>query len=173
MEGRTRALGHGNGPLDATILFVAEAPGRLGADRTGVPMSGDQSGRNFDTFLARAGIDRARVFVTNAVLCNPRRTDGLNDRPRAAEIRSCSEHLRAQIDLLDPAWVVSLGRTALDALNLIEPHGLSLAEHVGTARAWYGRQLVPLYHPGPRALIHRTFAQQAADYALLAAMVAI
>jgi uracil-DNA glycosylase family 4 len=156
--------------LDATILFVAEAPGRLGADRTGVPLSGDQSGRNFDIFLAHAGIDRARVFVTNAVLCNPRGADGLNDRPRAAEIRNCSEHLRAQIGLLDPRWVVSLGRTALDALNLIEPHGLSLAEHVGTGEPWYERTLVPLYHPGGRAVARRGFAQHVADYAALAAL---
>jgi uracil-DNA glycosylase family 4 len=168
MEGRIRALGSGNGPLDATILFVAEAPGRLGADRTGVPLSGDQSGRNFDTFMALAGIDRTRAFITNAVLCNPRGAGGLNDRPRAAEIRNCSEHLRAQIGVLDPRWVVSLGRTALHALGLIEPHGLSLAEHVGTVQAWYGRRLVPLYHPGGRAVARRGFARHVADYEALA-----
>ena len=83
MEGRTRAIGPENGPLDARVLFVAEAPGRLGADRTGVPLSGDQTGRNFDALLVSAGIDRRRLFVTNAVLCNPRRPDGRNDRPRA------------------------------------------------------------------------------------------
>jgi uracil-DNA glycosylase len=173
MEGRTRALGSGNGPLKATVLFVAEAPGRFGADRTGVPLSGDQSGRNFDAFLASAGIDRAEVFITNAVLCNPRQTGGLNDRPRTAEIRNCSQHLRAQIDLLDPRWVVSLGRTALDALTLIEPHDLTLADHVGTARPWYGRQLVPLYHPGGRAVARRGFAQHISDYRALAALLGI
>jgi uracil-DNA glycosylase len=172
MEGRTRALGPGNGPLDATVLFVAEAPGRLGADRTGVPLSGDQTGRNFDALLSGAGIERSRVFVTNAVLCNPRKPDGRNDRPRAGELQNCSLHLRALIDLLDPPWVVSLGRAALDAVCLIEPHDRVLACHVGTAVPWYGRLLMPLYHPGPRALIRRTFAQQAADYAALAALVA-
>ena len=170
MDGRTRAIGPANGPLDARILFVAEAPGRLGADRTGVPLSGDQSGRNFDAFLASAGIERSRVFVTNAVLCNPRTPDGRNDRPRAAEIQSCSDHLRALIHLLDPAWVVSLGRAALDALGLIESHDRVLARDVGRVTPWYGRRLVPLYHPGPRALIRRPLAEQAADYAALAAM---
>jgi uracil-DNA glycosylase len=172
MEGRTRALGPGNGPLDARVLFVAEAPGRLGADRTGVPLMGDQTGRNFDALLASADIDRSRVFVTNAVLCNPRKSDGRNDRPRADELRNCSSHLRPLIDLLDPPWVVSLGRAALDALGLIEPHDRVLGRHVATAASWYGRLLVPLYHPGPRAMIRRPFASQATDYAALATLIA-
>jgi len=170
MDGRTRAIGPSNGPLDARVLFVAEAPGRLGADLTGVPLSGDQTGRNFDALLASAGIERRDIFVTNAVLCNPRGADGRNDRPCAAELANCSEHLRALIDLLDPPWVVSLGRVALDALALIERHNRVLARDVGTAAPWYGRHLVPLYHPGPRAVARRGFGQHAADYAALATL---
>jgi DNA polymerase len=173
MDGRTRAIGPGNGPLDARALFVAEAPGRLGADRTGVPLSGDQTGRNFDALLASAGIERREIFITNAVLCNPRRADGRNDRPRAAELANCSEHLRALIDLIDPPWVVTLGRVALDALALIERHDRLLACDVGTAWDWYGRRLVPLYHPGPRAVARRGFGRHAADYAALAALLAM
>lgn len=168
MEGRTRAIGPGNGPLDARVLFVAEAPGRLGADRTGVPLSGDQTGRNFERLLASASIERSGVFITNAVLCNPRGKDGLNAPPSRPEIRNCSEHLRALIGVLDPVWVVSLGRAALDALAVIEPHDRQLARDVSSPVAWYGRQLAPLYHPGPRALARRGFEQQAADYAALA-----
>jgi uracil-DNA glycosylase len=168
MDGRTRAIGPANGPLDARVLFVAEAPGRLGADRTGVPLSGDQTGRNFERLLAGAGIKRDRVFVTNAVLCNPRRPDGRNAPPSRLEIRNCSDHLHALIEVLDPAWVVSLGRAALETLALIEPHGRRLARDVGTPTAWFGRQLVPLYHPGPRAVARRGVVQHAADYAALA-----
>jgi uracil-DNA glycosylase family 4 len=171
MEGRTRAIGPANGPLDARVLFVAEAPGRLGADRTGVPLSGDQTGRNFGRLLALAGIERSTIFVTNAVLCNPRSPDGRNDRPRTQEIRNCSEHLRALIEVLDPPWIVSLGRAALDALAQIEPHDRLLARDVGTPVRWHGRRLVPLYHPGARAMIRRSFEQHAADYAALAAMI--
>jgi uracil-DNA glycosylase family 4 len=172
MDGRTRAIGAANGPLDARVMFVAEAPGRLGADQTGVPLSGDQTGRNFDALLAGARIERRRVFITNAVLCNPRGAGGLNDRPRAAELRNCSHHLRALIDLVDPPWVVSLGRVALDALGRIEPHRRLLARDVATSAPWYGRHLVPLYHPGPRAVARRGFGQHAADYAALAALLA-
>jgi uracil-DNA glycosylase len=170
MAGRTRAIGPLNGPLDARILFVAEAPGRLGADRTGVPLSGDQTGQNFARLLERSGIERSQVFVTNAVLCNPRGPDGRNAPPSRAEIRSCSDHLRTLIDLLDPPWVVSLGRVALDALALIEPHDCQLVRDVGTPTAWHGRRLVPLYHPGPRAVARRGLEQHVADYAALARM---
>jgi uracil-DNA glycosylase family 4 len=163
MDGRRRTLGSVNGPLDAEILVVAEAPGRLGADRTGVPLSGDRTGQTFDALLAAAGLDRRRIFITNAVLCNPRRDDGRNDRPRMREVRNCGQHLRSLIDLLDPTWVLSLGRVALDALALIERHDAVLARDVVTPRAWYGRRLVPLYHPGSRALMRRSFALQCKD----------
>ena len=165
-------LGPGNGPLDARILFVAEAPGRFGGDRTGVPLSADQSGRNFEQFLAAAGLDRARVFVTNAVLCNPRTELGLNDRPRAAELRDCSVHLADLIALLDPPWVVALGRVALDALGLIAPHDVQLSRDVAAAVSWAGRQLVPLYHPGPRSVARRGRDVHLADYRRLAALAA-
>jgi len=173
MDGRTRAIGPGNGPLDARVLFVAEAPGRLGAERTGVPLSGDQTGRNFDAFMTAASLDRARVFVTNAVLCNPQTPDGRNDRPRSVELRNCADHLRHLIELLDPAWVVSLGGVALDALGRIESHERLLSRDVARAAPWFGRRLVPLYHPGGRAVARRGFGQQCADYVALAALLGV
>lgn len=71
MDQRTRVLGPANGNLDAQVVFVAEAPGRLGADRFGIPLHGDQAGRNFEWLISNARITRQDVFVTNAVLCNP------------------------------------------------------------------------------------------------------
>jgi uracil-DNA glycosylase len=171
MEGRRRVLGPGNGPLDTRVLFVAEAPGRLGGDRTGVPLVSDQSGRNFTRLLEGIGWRREDVFVSNAVLCNPRDAGGRNDTPTSAEMRNCSAHLRDLLDLLDPPYVVALGRTALSALALIAPHQADLRRHVATPLPWAGRILVPLYHPGPRAQLHRTFAQQQEDFARLRALV--
>jgi uracil-DNA glycosylase len=168
MEGRARVLGPANGPPAPRVLFVAEAPGRLGGDRTGVPLEGDRSGSNFAALLAAADLDRATVFVTNAVLCNPRDSAGRNARPAAAELRNCSEHLAAQIAALEPPWVAALGHTALEALARLAPHGLRLAVDVGRPVDWYGRRLVALYHPGPRALIRRPLAVQAEDYRRLA-----
>ena len=164
MEGRRRVLGRDNGNLHARIMFVAEAPGRLGADRSGVPLSGDQTGRNFATLLAQAGIERSEIFVTNAVLCNPRDVHGNNATPSAKEIRNCAPHLAATIDIIAPEIVVALGQAALKALGLVCAHEAVLSRDVGKAIQWYGRTLVPLYHPGPRACIRRPLEIQREDY---------
>jgi uracil-DNA glycosylase family 4 len=171
MEGRRRVLGAGNGPLDARVLFVAEAPGRLGGDKTGVPLVNDQSGRNFARLLEAAGWRRDEVFVSNAILCNPRDAQGRNDAPARAEIRNCSVHLRDLLAILDPPYVAALGRVALDALALITPHAIELRRDVATGVPWDGRTLVPLYHPGPRAQLHRPFIQQQEDFVQLRALV--
>ena len=69
MDGRLRVLSRSNGSVHAALLFVAEAPGRLGGDRWGIPLYGDRTGRNFEALLREAGPDRASIFITNAVLC--------------------------------------------------------------------------------------------------------
>lgn len=171
MEGRTRVLGPPNGSLGARALFVAEAPGRLGADRGAIPLFGDQTGRNFEALLAAAGLDRGAVFVTNAVLCNPRDAQGRNAAPAAGEIRNCSAHLGETIAIVRPGYVVALGRVALGALRAVAPHGAVLARDVGRRLAWDGRWLVPLYHPGPRARVHRAGPLQAEDFRRLGAMI--
>jgi uracil-DNA glycosylase family 4 len=169
MSGRMRVLGPSNGDPHARVMFVAEAPGRLGADRSGIPLHGDQTGRRFETLLNEAGLDRGSVFLTNAVLCNPRDSQGRNSAPLSGEVHNCSNHLRTLIELVDPLFVVSLGRVALHALSLVESHGMQLSSDVGRVIEWHGRRLIPLYHPGPRALIHRELQFQLADFRLLGA----
>ncbi len=167
MDGRRRLLSHANGPPDARVMFIAEAPGRRGGEVTGAPLTRDQSGRRFTRLLALAGLTRAQVFITNAVLCNPRRPDGANRPPSAAEVRACSGWLQAQIALVDPMVVITLGATALRALALIEPHRYRLRECVARPLPWNGRILVPLYHPSPRAGLSRSDREQEADFARL------
>ncbi|WP_041973983.1 uracil-DNA glycosylase [Pyrinomonas methylaliphatogenes] len=162
---RRPVLGPSNGDLRARVLFIGEAPGRRGADRTRIPFSGDQSGRNFARFLASIGLTRERVFVTNAVLCNPHKPSGANRRPSAQEIANCAVFLRQQIEIVDPAVVATLGQVALAALRTIEYHEFSLRTHAGRICHWNGRLLVPLYHPSPQVLIsHRTEREQRRDY---------
>ncbi|MFQ6020275.1 MAG: uracil-DNA glycosylase family protein, partial [Dehalococcoidia bacterium] len=105
-------LAPSNGPLAAAVMFIGEAPGRLGAAITGVPFTSDQAGQRFQRLLAEAGLERGQVFLTNAVLCNPLR-DGRNRPPRLREVAACSRWLQAQIDLVDPRLVVTLGTVAL------------------------------------------------------------
>lgn len=168
---RTKVLSHKNGNLDTALLFIAEAPGRLGADRTGVPLCGDQSGDNFERLLGSVGWTRQSVFVTNAVLCNPRKDSGNNGTPTLEEIANCCFYLEMTINVVDPAVIVTLGTTALKALERICSHRITLKNAVAEPTRWAGRTLVPLYHPGPRALVHRGFAKQTSDFLRLAKLV--
>src|SRR5438093_8861987 len=78
MCGRAAVLSELNGSVNARVMFIGEAPGRKGADRTRVPFSGDQSGKNFDRFLASISLKRSQIFITSAALCNPRAPSGAN-----------------------------------------------------------------------------------------------
>lgn len=151
--------------------FVAEAPGRLGADRTGVPLHGDRTGDNFEKLLGNVGWHREQVFITNAILCNPQEDNGDNGTPTPDEIANCSSYLEMVIALVKPDVVATLGKTALEALELISPHGIGLQDGVARMFPWWGRRLFPLYHPGPRAIIHRSQAKQRSDFMLLAKLV--
>jgi DNA polymerase len=157
-------LSRANGPFAATVLFVGEAPGRLGAGRTGIPMSGDVSGIRFDRLLGVAGLQRGNVFVTNALLCLPLDSSGRNRRPRPQELRSCSAWLRETIRMVDPGLVVSMGGVALEALRRIEPHQLSLKLSGQRPVTWNGRLLAAVYHPGARAQVHRSWPEQEGDW---------
>src|SRR2546423_435403 len=119
---RQAVLSELNGSPNARVMFIGEAPGRKGADRTRVPFSGDQSGSNFDRFLASINLSRSEIFITSAALCNPRKPSGANRRPATEELRNCSGFLRRTIDLIDPQIIVILGGVALDALKLLHYH---------------------------------------------------
>lgn len=172
MEGRRRVLSRLNGDPAALWLVVAEAPGRLGAERTGIPLVSDQTGRTFRRLCAESGVALERAFISNAVLCNPRDERGNNRRPSRDELRNCRDHLAATIAVIRPRLVVSLGRVALEALRAVGSHDLELRADAGRPVVWQGRLLLPLYHPGPQALLHRDYATQLADYRRQAAVLA-
>jgi uracil-DNA glycosylase family 4 len=171
MIGRKKVLSAANGDISARVAFIAEAPGRLGADATGIPLFGDKTGQNFETLLKQTGWRRQDVFITNAVICNPRDERGNNTAPTSREISNCSPYLAMILELIQPEVVVTLGATALEALNNIRRHDYVLRRHVGKALPWDGRVLVPLYHPGPRALIHRSLAEHVSDFRSLTGFV--
>ncbi|MCL0101633.1 uracil-DNA glycosylase [Dehalococcoidia bacterium] len=164
MEANTAVLGPLNGRLESRVVFVGEAPGRFGAAATRVPFHGDRSGKNFEMLLPHAGLQRENIFITNAVLCNPKDHEGRNDRPTTLEVGNCSSFLREILDIIQPRYVVALGQIGLDALNILTPHKLTLKVHVARAVDWRGVKVIPLYHPSARAMVHRPFAQQVLDY---------
>ena len=166
---RAAVLSELNGSVDARVMFIGEAPGRKGADRTRVPFSGDQSGKNFDRFLASIDLKRSEIFVTSAALCNPRAASGANRRPTTLEIRNCSDFLSRTIELVDPRVVVTLGTVALEALKLVHYHDFKLKNDAGRICDWNSCLLVPLYHPSPQVLItSRKEAAQLRDYKIVA-----
>ncbi|HEV7903482.1 MAG TPA: uracil-DNA glycosylase [Pyrinomonadaceae bacterium] len=169
MCGRTAVLSERNGSVAARVMFIGEAPGRQGGDRTRVPFSGDQSGHNFGRYIASINLAREQIFITNSVLCNPRKESGANRKPTTKESLNCAAFLARQIELIDPQVVVTLGAVALAALGRIEYHQFSLKESAGRVRRWRGRLLVPLYHPSPQVLAsHRREDAQLRDYAAVA-----
>jgi len=157
-------LSSANGNLNAKIIFVAEAPGRFGAGRTGIPFHGDKSGDNFETLLEHIGLTRAEVFITNAALCNPLE-NGNNRRPKASEIKNCSPFLKETLDLISPQVVVTLGSVGLQGLNLILETRYQLKENVAQPLTTPNFILFPLYHPSPRVTNWmRPLTQQKKDF---------
>ena len=107
----------GEGPLDASILFVGEQPGDQ-EDLAGRPFIGP-AGRLFDASLEEAGIDRKRVYVTNAVkhfkfVARGKRR--LHSKPDGGEIKACRWWLEQELDLIRPPLTVVLGATAARSL---------------------------------------------------------
>jgi DNA polymerase len=169
MCGRSAVLSNLNGSPDARIMFIGEAPGRKGADRTRVPFSGDQSGANLDRFLTSIDLKREQIFITSAALCNPRTDSGANRKPTQKELANCSDFLRRTIELINPRVIVTLGSVALDALKRIQYHELNLKHSAAEIHSWQDRVLVPIYHPSPQVLAsHRREQEQLRDYQVVA-----
>ncbi len=171
LKGREHVLSEVNGDINSKVLFIAEAPGRLGADKTGIPLNGDRTGDTFEELIDSIGWHRGDIFITNAVLCNPRGENGNNRTPRTKEVSNCSAYLEMTIELINPQVIITLGIKALNALRYIWPHRYELRHCVGQPFPWYGKVLVPLYHTSPRALIHRPLSKQKSDFIKLSRLV--
>ena len=108
----------GEGPRDAELMFVGEQPGDQ-EDLAGRPFVGP-AGQLFDALLQDAGIDRNRVYVTNAVKhfkFAPRGKRRIHSRPDSGEIQACRWWLDAERSLVSPTLIVALGATATEALT--------------------------------------------------------
>lgn len=103
---RTNAV-PGEGHPDTEVVFVGEGPG-FNEDQQGRPFVGAAGGLLNELFRA-IGWQRQEVFITNVVKCRP----PSNRDPEPAEIAACAPYLRRQLEALDPALVVTLGRHSL------------------------------------------------------------
>lgn len=136
-ETRTNAV-PGEGNPRASLMFVGEGPGE-NEDRQGRPFIG-AAGQFLNELLAAAGIAREDVFITNIVKCRP---PGNRD-PLPDEVEACNDYLMAQIALVDPKFVVTLGapsmRTLIDAKLKITAARCRVFRKNGIF-------FVPLFHP--------------------------
>jgi uracil-DNA glycosylase family 4 len=105
-SGRTNAV-PGEGDADTEVVFVGEGPG-LNEDREGRPFVG-RAGELLVRLIGTLGWRRQEVFITNVVKCRPPE----NRDPEPAEIAACEPYLRRQLEVLDPALVVTLGRYSM------------------------------------------------------------
>lgn len=135
-EGRTHTV-PGAGNPDAEILFIGEAPG-YHEDQQGLPFVG-KSGQYLEELLATIKLTRDDVFIANVVKCRP--PD--NRDPSQDEITTCNPYLRAQIDVLDPLVIVTLGRYSM---NMFFPNEKVSKIH-GQPKWGAHRLYYPLYHP--------------------------
>jgi uracil-DNA glycosylase len=107
----------GEGPVKADLFFVGEQPGDA-EDKEGRPFVGP-AGRVFDDALADAGIERRKVYVTNAVKhfkWEARGKRRIHQKPNAAETAACRPWLDAELEVVSPRVLVALGATAAQAL---------------------------------------------------------
>jgi uracil-DNA glycosylase len=107
-EGRDKAV-PGEGSPDTEVVFVGEGPG-FNEDREGRPFVG-RAGGLLVALLGSIGWQREDVFITNIVKCRP----PANRDPQPDEIAACAPYLRRQLETLDPAVVVTLGRYSMAA----------------------------------------------------------
>jgi DNA polymerase len=107
----------GEGDEEARVMLVGEQPGDA-EDRAGHPFVGP-AGRVLDRALAEAGLDRARLYITNAVKhfkWEPRGKRRLHKTPAQREIEACERWLQSEIAAVQPTLVVCLGATAARAM---------------------------------------------------------
>jgi uracil-DNA glycosylase family 4 len=96
----------GEGPSQATLMFVGEAPGRE-EDEQGRPFVGG-AGRVLNSLLSSAGINRRDVYITNVVKCRPPN----NRTPTPQEVSRCKPFLTKEIARLQPKMIIALGEVA-------------------------------------------------------------
>ncbi len=157
--GRTHAV-PGDGPADATLMFVGEAPG-FHEDQQGIPFVG-AAGKFLNELLEKAGIDRNIVYITNVIKCRP---PGNRD-PQIEEVAVCTPYLDQQIEIINPQVIITLGR---HSMNRAFPDEKISVVH-GQPRKVNGRVYFPMYHPA--AALHQPSLRSTveADFARLRAL---
>jgi uracil-DNA glycosylase len=161
-EMRTNAV-PGEGSADTEVVFVGEGPG-FHEDRLGRPFVG-RAGDLLTKYLGTLRWSRDEVFITNVVKCRP--PD--NRDPEPDEIAACAPYLERQLEVLDPALIVTLGRHSLGRFmpgeRISQAHGT--VRPVDPASGAANALAFALYHPAAALRSTEVERQSYADVALI------
>jgi DNA polymerase len=137
--GKTRTkFVFGDGDPHAEIMFIGEAPGR-DEDLQGIPFVG-RAGKLLDKMLVEIGVRRADVYIANILKSRPPE----NRDPEPEEAETCEPYLHAQIKLIKPKIICSLGRIAAQTLLKTK---MTLGEMRGRWFNYQGTKFMVTYHP--------------------------
>ncbi len=139
---RTRVV-PGEGPDNARLLFIGEAPGWY-EDQSGRPFVGS-AGQYLEQLIGMIGMKRNQVFIANVIKCRPPE----NRDPLPGEIQACSKWLDRQIELIKPKVIVTLGRYSMARYF----PGESISKIHGRAKRIGSTIYFAMYHPA--AALHQ------------------
>lgn len=145
-----------SGQVGARVMVIGQAPG-VTEVQAGRPFNAGSGARLF-RWLAEAGFEetsfRATQYMTSVTKCFPgKAANGGGDRvPSRAEQALCRPFLEQEIELVNPALILPVGRLAI---NLFYPASLPLREIIGTEKQVEGRWVVPLPHPSGASRWHQ------------------
>ena len=137
-------IGGKGDPLTTSIMLIGEAPGRA-EENTGQPFMG-RAGKLLDQLISNVGLYE-HCYISNAVHCRPPE----NRKPTEGEIIACRQYLVAEIKLVKPRIIVLMGKTAIEALELITSRRMGRAGEppfmiqriFGMNNVWF----IPTWHP--------------------------
>ncbi len=136
-QGRTNFV-YGNGNPDARLVLIGEGPGEQ-EDKTGEVFVGP-AGQLLTKMLAAINLSREDVYICNIVKCRP----PANRNPEPDEVKACRDYLVEQIRIIQPEYILLLGRVA--AHNLLET-GDPLSRLRGNNFKFEGANVLATYHP--------------------------
>lgn len=141
----------GDGPIPCGILFVGEAPGKTEVEE-GKPFVG-MAGKTFESYLNSIGLSRDHIRITNTCFVRPIKTkEGANGRisisnrpPKPREVEMFREVLDAEIALVNPKIIITLGNVPLKRLTKFK----SIGECHGQLyfNSQLNKHIFPMYHP--------------------------
>ncbi len=153
----------GEGPPDANVVMVGEVPGDE-EDRKGHPFVGP-AGRLLDKAMHESGLDREKIYVTNAVKhfkFIERGKRRIHSKPSGAEISACRPWLEAELDAIKPELIVCLGATA--AQSLMGRDFRITASRAQFFPSRWAKELVATVHPSAILRMPDTFEEEYAKF---------